>query len=91
MKYEIEITSKFKRDYKQLKKRNYDMTLLKEAIDIIAKGECLPERFSDHALNGNYVGYRECHIEPDWLLIYRTEKKTLVLVLTRTGTHSDLF
>ncbi len=55
MKYEIEITSKFKRDYKQLKKRNYDMTLLKEAVDIIAKGECLPERFSDHALNGNYA------------------------------------
>jgi len=91
MKYQIEMTSRFKRDYKLLKKRGYDMSLLKEVIDFLADGIPLPARYVDHNLSGNYNGYRECHIQPDWLLIYRIEKDLLVLGLTRTGSHSDLF
>ena len=91
MKYQIEMSTRFKRDYKLIKKRGYDMNLIKEVIDILANGDILPEKYLDHPLSGNYKGYRECHIEPDWLLIYRIEKDLLVLGLTRTGTHSDLF
>ncbi len=91
MMYEIEMSTRFKKDYKLAKKRGYDLSLLKKVIDILASGEKLPEKYSDHALSGNYVGYRECHITPDWLLIYRIEKGLLILGLTRTGTHSDLF
>lgn len=91
MKYEIQISSRFKKDYKLLKKRNYDLSLLKEVVDILAEGKKLPEKYCDHILVGDYTGCRECHITPDWLLIYRIEKNMLVLGLTRTGTHSDLF
>ena len=91
MKYQIEISSSFKKDYKLAKKRGYNMDLLKEVIDILASGEILPEKYLDHSLAGEYKGTRECHIAPDWLLIYRIEKDILVLGLTRTGTHSDLF
>lgn len=91
MKYIIEMSSKFKKDYKLIKKRGYDLSLLKEVIDILANGEKLPERYHDHNLSGEYSGCRECHILPDWLLVYRIEKDLLILGLTRTGTHSDLF
>ena len=91
MKYQIEISTRFKKDYKLAKKRGYNMGLLKEVIDILASGEQLPQKYLDHALSGEYKGYRECHIEPDWLLIYKIEKDLLILGLTRTGTHSDLF
>ena len=91
MKYQIEMSSRFKKDYKLAKKRGYNMSLQKEVIEILASGEELPEKYSDHPLSGDYKGSRECHIEPDWLLIYRIEKDLLVLGLTRTGTHSDLF
>ena len=91
MKYQIEMSTRFKKDYKLAKKRGYNMDLLKEVIDILANGDQLPEKYFDHPLSGDYRGSRECHIEPDWLLIYRIEKEVLVLGLTRTGTHSDLF
>ena len=67
------------------------MSLLEDVISALAKGEALPEKNKDHALSGNWSGHRECHILPDWLLIYRVEENVLVLTLTRTGTHSDLF
>ena len=91
MKYQIEMSTRFKKDYKLAQKRGYNMNLLKEVIDILANGEQLPQKYFDHPLSGDYRGSRECHIEPDWLLIYRIEKDLLVLGLTRTGTHSDLF
>ncbi len=91
MMYQIEISSRFKRDYKLAQKRGYDMSLLKKVIDILASGEQLPQKYRDHLLSGDYTGYRECHIQPDWLLIYRIEKDLLVLGLTRTGSHGDLF
>lgn len=91
MKYTIEISSKFKKDYKLAKKRGYNMTLLQEVVDLLASGETLPDKYRDHSLTGDYNGYRECHVLPDWLLIYRIEDDLLILGLTRTGTHSDLF
>ena len=91
MKYQIEMSTRFKKDYKLAQKRGYNMNLLKEVIDILASGDQLPDKYIDHPLSGYYRGSRECHIEPDWLLIYRIEKDLLVLGLTRTGTHSDLF
>ena len=90
MKYTIEMSTKFKKDYKLAKNRGYDMALLKEVIDLLADGKTLPEKYCDHSLSGNYSGCRECHILPDWLLVYRIEKELLILSLTRTGTHSDL-
>lgn len=91
MKLEISITSKFKKEYKSLLKRGYDPQLLRNVVKILADGETLAEKHKDHFLLGNWVGYRECHITPDWLLIYKIEDDILVLTLTRTDTHSDLF
>jgi mRNA interferase YafQ len=91
MKYQIEISTKFKKDYKVILKRGYDKKLLKEVISILSDGNSLPPKYKDHALTGNYIGYRECHITSDWLLIYRIENQLLILGLTRTGSHSDLF
>lgn len=90
-KYIVKPTSQFKRDYKLAIKRGLDIGLLEDAIRIIATGQSLPDNYNDHQLTGNWKGYHECHIEPDWLLIYRIEKNVLVLTLSRTGTHSDLF
>lgn len=87
----IRYHASFKKDYKKIVKRGYDVKLLEEMIQKLAKGEQLPERNRDHPLSGDYVGCRECHITPDWLLIYEIDKGELVLYLTRTGTHSDLF
>ena len=90
-KYEIKTTTQFKKDFKLAKRRNRNMNLLKEIIDKLANGEPLEEKFRDHALTGNWNGHRECHIQPDWLLVYRVENDVLVLTLSRTGSHSDLF
>ncbi|MCL2361689.1 MAG: type II toxin-antitoxin system YafQ family toxin [Defluviitaleaceae bacterium] len=89
-KYEVKQTSRFKRDYKRIKKRNYDVSLLEEPISLLANGKPLPAKYKDHALHGNLRGLRECHITPDWLLIYEIDDNKLYLYLTRTGTHSDL-
>lgn len=91
MKYQVEMSTKFKKDYKLILKRGYNKNLLQEVITMLSNGEELPQRYKDHLLNGNYVGYRECHITPDWILIYKVEESLLILALTRTGTHSDLF
>ncbi len=91
MKYQVEISSKFKKDYKLAQKRGCDLSLLRKVVEILANGDSLPEKYKDHALSGDFLGCRECHITPDWLLIYRIEKDVLILALIRTGTHSDLF
>lgn len=90
MSYLIQPSGQFKKDVKKLKKRGYKLSLLTNVISLLSEGESLPARYKDHKLVGNFCGYRECHIEPDWLLIYRTEEDKLVLVLTRTDTHSDV-
>ncbi len=90
-KYEIKNTTQFKKDYKLIKRRGLNTDLLKEIITKPANGEVLDPKHKDHPLTGNWIGHRECHIQPDWLLIYRYEEDVLVLTLTRTGTHSDLF
>lgn len=86
MKYEIIRTTQFKKDYKIIKKRKLNLNLLKSTILKLIDGEKLP---SDHILSGNWNGYRECHIQPNWLLIYKLQDNIIILV--RTGTHSDLF
>lgn len=89
-KYVVKATSQFKKDYKLAMKRGLKISLLDEVIALLSKGEELPEKYRDHALIGNWLGHRECHILPDWLLIYRIENDVLVLTLSRTGSHSDL-
>ncbi len=91
MKYNIRPTTKFQKDLKRLQRRGYDLSLLTDIIKKLAEGETLPEKNKDHNLSGNYSGCRECHIMPDWLLIYEIADEDLFLYLTRTGTHSDLF
>ena len=88
--YTIKSTSRFKRDYKALQKSHYDLQLLEAVIDMLSEGKKLPEHYHDHKLEGDMVGFRECHILNDWILIYKIDKKALVLVLSRTGDHSNL-
>ena len=90
-KYEIKNTTQFKKDYKLAKRRELDISLLKSIVTKLANGESLDSKYKDHPLTGNWIGYRECHIQSDWLLVYRYEDDVLVLTLARTGTHSDLF
>lgn len=90
-KYTVKPTSQFKKDYKLAMKRGLDISLLEDIIAKLALGESLPDKNRDHALSGNWNGYRECHILPDWLLIYKLEDNILILTLARTGTHSNLF
>lgn len=90
-KYTVKTTTQFKKDFKLAMKRGLKIELLEEVISILSIGESLPDKNKDHALSGNWIGHRECHILPDWLLIYRIEDDVLVLTLTRTGSHSDLF
>ena len=89
----IEFTGQFKRDYKLAVKRGCDPALLQDVITLLAGEKPLPEKYRDHALvnSRNYKDVRECHIEPDWLLIYKIVRDTLILRLIRTGSHSDLF
>ncbi len=91
MIYSVKPTTKFQKDLKRIQKRGYDISLLTEIIKKLANGETLPEKNRDHNLSGNYVGCRECHITPDWLLVYEIDNGELILYLTRTGSHSDLF
>ena len=90
-KYTIKTTNQFKKDFKLAQKRHLNTELLKDIVNRLANGIPLDEKNKDHALSGNWSGHRECHILPDWLLIYRIENDVLVLTLSRTGTHSDLF
>ncbi len=87
----IKYQAAFKRDYKRIKKRGYDTRLLEKVIALLAEEKPLPAEYRDHSLIGDYKGCRECHISPDWLLVYEIVEKELVLCLIRTGTHSDIF
>ena len=87
----IKYQSVFKKDYKRIKKRGYDTRLLEEVIGLLVEDRELPPKYRDHALSGDYGGCRECHIAPDWLLVYEVVERDLILYLMRTGTHSDLF
>lgn len=89
--YKLYPTARFQKDVKRIKKRGYDMKRLDEVLRILARGEQLPAKYKDHSLVGNFSGCRECHITPDWLLVYEISDEELILYLTRTGTHSDLF
>lgn len=89
--YQIQFTNKMKRDVKRMKKRGKDISKLTSVLSILSSGNSLPDSARDHQLTGNRIGFRECHIELDWLLIYRIEKDFLILIATETGSHADLF
>ena len=91
MKYEVRFTGQFKKDLKRAKKQGKDTDELFAVIDKLSNGETLEEKYRVHGLSGNYKGCRECHIEPDWLLIYEINDGILVLMLYRVGSHSELF
>ncbi|WP_405355221.1 type II toxin-antitoxin system YafQ family toxin [Ruminococcus sp.] len=91
MKYIIKPTNQFKKDYKKAQKQHKDLSILKNVVNMLANGEELPDKYRDHMLIGNYKGKHECHLEPDWLLIYEYLDDELILFLARTGSHSDLF
>lgn len=91
MKYAVKFTNQFKKDLKLAKKQNKDLDKLFEVVNILASGGTLDASYRDHDLSGNYKGTRECHIEPDWLLVYEIRDEVLVLMLYRLGTHSELF
>lgn len=88
---DIVLSNQFRKDLKLASKRGYNLDLLNEVVDKIAAGTALPVKNRDHELTGNYIGFRECHIQPDWLLVYKIDNNELILFLSRTGTHSDLF
>ena len=90
-KYTVKLTNKFKKDYKIIEKQGKNIKKLLEVIEVLADGEQLDSKYKDHSLIGNYKGYRECHVRPDLLLIYKYEEDILVLTLARTGSHSELF
>ena len=90
-KYSLILTNRFKKDLKQCVKRNLDIYKLSAVVEMLLAGEKLPEKYQDHSLSGNWSGHRECHIQRDRLLVYHLQDNILILTLTRTGTHSDLF
>ena len=89
--YKIKFTSSYKKSYKLIQKRGLDIKLLDNVIDLLREGKKLPAKYKDHSLNGKFKNFRECHIQPDWLLIYLIEDDIITLTLVDTGTHSDLF
>lgn len=91
MAYKIEVTRQYLKDLKLARKRNFDEAKLIEIIKLLVEGKQLPPKNRDHSLSGDYKGYRECHITPDWLLIYSRDEIIKIVSLARTGTHSDLF
>ena len=91
VKFSLKLTKRYLRDLKLARKRGMDENLLNEIISKLLNGESLPEKNRDHQLLGDYEGYRECHITPDWLLIYVKDTEIKIISLSRTGTHSDLF
>lgn len=91
MKYDVQFTTQFKKDLKLAKKQNKNLDKLFEVIETLAGGGVLDAKYRDHDLSGDYKGTRECHVEPDWLLIYERRDNVLVLMLYRLGTHSELF
>jgi len=90
-KYNLVLSNRFKKDLKQCVKRNLNISKMNDVVEMLLAGKLLPEKYQDHSIAGNWVGYRECHIQPNWLLLYHIEDDLLTLTLTRTGTHTDLF
>lgn len=88
---EVVLSTRFKKDLKTASKRGYNLELLNDVVGKLASRQQLPEKNRDHELSGDYAGFRECHVAPDWLLVYRVVEEDLILYLMRTGTHSDLF
>lgn len=88
---EVVLSTRFKRDLKTASKRGYNLELLNDVVDKLASRQQLPDKNRDHELSGDYAGFRECHVAPDWLLVYRVVEEDLILYLMRTGSHSDLF
>jgi mRNA interferase YafQ len=91
MKYAIIQTTRYKKELKKVLKRGHDVNLIKAIVLKLANGVPLEVKHRDHALSGSFAGFRECHITPDWLLVYLIENDIMTLTLTRTGSHSDLF
>ena len=89
--YTVKFTAEYKKSYKLMKKRGLDLNLLDKVVDELRQGNPLDEKYKDHILKGEYAGFHECHIKPDWLLIYLIEDNILTLTLVNTGSHSDLF
>ena len=91
MEMKVKYSARFKKGLRLAVKRGLDISLLEEVVEKLKAREALDSKYRDHALSGNYKGYRECHIQPDWLLIYFIENDILTLTLVDTGTHADLF
>ena len=89
--YKIKTTNTFEKDFVKCLKRNLDVNELGEVLEILEVSGKLPRKYKSHFLSGKFSGYLECHIKPDWLLIWRQNNKTKIIELARTGTHSDLF
>ena len=90
MKYAVRITSRYKKSLKKMLKRGKDIKKISAVVRMLANGETLPPQFRDHALSGDLIGFRDCHIENDWVLIYKIQNDILILTLADTGTHSEL-
>ena len=89
--YEVKFTNTYKKSYKLMKNRGLDISLLDKVVDMLRQGKKLDDRYRDHGLSGQFQGFRECHIKPDWLLVYLIEDDVLTLTLVDTGTHADIF
>lgn len=87
---ELRFTAKFRKDYKRIRRQGKNVEKLETCLEALMEGRALPDAMRDHSLEGAFRGFRECHIEPDWLLIYRIDAEGLVLIATRTGSHSEL-
>ncbi|MBO4716439.1 MAG: type II toxin-antitoxin system YafQ family toxin [Spirochaetales bacterium] len=88
---DIVLSTQFRKDLKTAAKRGYDLSILNQVVDALASEKELDQKYHDHKLSGEYSKFRECHLKPDWLLIYSKNEKELLLLLARTGSHSDLF
>ncbi len=89
--YQVKFTTIYKKSYKQMKRRGLDLSLLDEVVELLRQGKRLDEKYRDHGLSGSFAGFRECHIKPDWLLVYLIENDVMTLTLVDTGSHSDIF
>ena len=88
---ELAVTNQFKKDLKRIRKQGKDLNLLENVLQLLLEEQVLDIKYRDHSLTGNYTGFRECHIQPDWLLVYMINHEKLILTASRTGSHSDLF
>lgn len=89
--FEVRTTGRYLKDLKRMLKRGLPKDELDDVVRMLSMGDPLPFKYKDHALTGNWAGYRECHVRPDWLLVYKIDDNTITLLLTRTGTHEDIF